>query len=82
MWQPATTLEWDDTKLTFAYSGIDCGVAQFAIVNQDDSAIDSAVFTATLPVSAGATQKLVYQTNNSAKAKTYNLRVKAWYTNY
>ena len=56
---------------------------EFSIVNSaDDSAIDSAVFTATLDGNLGATQTLSTQTNDSGKVATYNLRVKAWFTNY
>ena len=61
---------------------VDCGAMEFSIENQDGSAIDSAVFTASLSGVPGSTQTLSMQTDDSAKVTTYNLRVKAWFTNY
>ena len=56
---------------------------EFSIVNSiDDSAIDSSLFTATLSAAEGDTQTLSVYTTDSGKVATYNLRIKAWYTNY
>lgn len=68
--------------MSFEYPSFDCGTVEFAIVNQDESAIDSSVFTATLSAVSGSTQTLSTFTQDSLKATTYNLRVKAWFTNY
>ena len=61
VWQPQTDITWSDGDVTTAVvdPAVDCGAMEFSIVNSaDDSAIDSAVFTATLDSNLGATQTL------------------------
>ena len=81
---PAESILWSDANVTTGVTdpAVDCGPMEFEIVNIDGSSIDTNVFTANLDPSLGAIQELsVYSILNSL-AGTYDLKVKAWFTNY
>ena len=83
VWDPvASSFTWSDAILEHTISGLDCGVAQFQVMNIDESPLDSSIFTTSLSAVQGSTQIFSAQTDDPSKANTYNLRVKAFFTSY
>lgn len=81
VWQPASTLTWDSTKVEITVAGIDCGLATFTITNADDTPIDAEIFTENLSLSGGS-NTLTVQTNDSNKVGSYLLKVTATLIDY
>ena len=79
VWQPLSTLAWADTDVVAEYPAIDCGPYVFELVTQTENAPDALVFT---PESAIDPRLVDVQTNDSAKAGLYPLRIKLKFSLY
>lgn len=55
VWQSAEILEWYDADASFTYS---CFDVQYTVVNLDDSAVDTSVFTVSVDSTPGSVQTL------------------------
>ena len=58
VWQTSQSITWTDALVVTSNPSFDCGAVQFTIVNSDNTAIDTSVFTATLTATKGSTQTL------------------------
>ena len=81
---PAESILWSDINVTTGVidPAVDCGPMEFEIVNIDGSPIDPNVFTKILDPALGAIQELSIYSDLNSLAGTYDLKVKAWFTNY
>ena len=79
IWQPTEGITWDDSLITFAYPGIDCGPYIWQVVMTDSSAIDTSVFTLDSPTN---TYALDVQTDDPTKAGPHAFTVKVTFQDY
>ena len=78
VWQETMYLSWSDMLISVPDVAL-CGLVQFAIKNQDESEIDSLVFSKIFNTEIGAKNMLAIQTDDYTKAGRYYLRVEATY---
>lgn len=58
VWEPSKDLTWSDGDVSISDLTVDCGAVGFSLENQDATALDATVFTATLSQTVGSTQTL------------------------